>query len=217
MRSGFRSGASAASALVVVSLALLALGCGDDGGSETAGGRAAERAFLTAMVPHHEAALEMAEMARTRAARQRIRALAREIIGAQRLEIRRMKQIHKRLFGERLRPDDRAHTQLGLSAADAGMAHDDMGDLESARPFDRAFIDAMIPHHAGAIRMARAVMGEDADDEIVDLADGIVRAQSHEIRELNNWRVAWYGRRSPAGGVPREGNGGGSVGEHEGH
>jgi len=27
--------------------------------------------------------------------------------------------------------------------------------LEEAIPFDRAFIDAMIPHHQGAIRMAR--------------------------------------------------------------
>lgn len=218
MAVGIRGGlARAAVAMLLVSLTFVPLACGGDEGDGGAGGSAGERAFLSAMVPHHESALEMAAKAKSRAAHPRIRALSREIITAQRLEIRRMKDMHERLFGEPLVPDDDAHSKLGLSAIDAGMAHGDMAALDDARPFDRAFIDAMIGHHAGAIRMAHAVMVDGADDEILDLADGIVRAQSHEIRELNRWRLEWYGSRSPAGGVPQATESGGSIGAHEGH
>lgn len=48
--------------------------------------------------------------------------------------------------------DDRA---LGLTMAQSGMTMN-MSALNGVKPFDRAFIDMMIPHHQGAIRMARA-------------------------------------------------------------
>ena len=205
-------------AMTVGLLALASGACGADdeeGGSGTAGPR--DRAFLSAMVPHHESAIEMARMARERARRPEIRRVASEIIDAQELELARMRRIHRRLFDAPLRPDDMAHADLGLSAEEAGMTHGDMAALERARPFERAFIDAMIPHHAGAIQMARAVMLEEPDAEVAELADAIIRAQSQEIRELNAWRTDWYGRPSPAGGVPKSLPPSGEGGEHDGH
>lgn len=201
--------------LLVLAAGLMACGGDEDAGTSEASPR--ERAFLSAMVPHHESAVEMARMARGRAKQVEIRRLAQEIISTQELEIRRMREIHRRLFGEPLEADDGAHAELGLSAADAGMDHGGMAGLEKARPFDRAFIDAMVKHHAGAIRMAHAVMAEEPDDEIADLADGIVQAQSKEIRQLNRWRRDWYGRTSPAGGVPPPPKGDAGGAEHEGH
>ena len=205
-----------AAVLLVVAAAALAA-CGDEQESGTSASSSRERAFLSGMVPHHESAVEMARVARSRAKHVEVRELAQRIIGTQQLEIRRMKAIHRRLFGGQLVADDQAHMELGLSASEAGMDHGGMAALEGARPFDRAFIDAMIPHHAGAIRMARAVMANPPDDEILDLADGIVRAQSREIRQMNRWRLTWYGRASPAGGAPKPGEGGGDAAEHEGH
>jgi uncharacterized protein (DUF305 family) len=84
-----------------------------------------------------------------------------------------------------------------------------MAALESARPFDRAFIDMMIPHHAGAIRMARVETEEGENDELVELAHRIIEAQSREIRAMNEHRTEEFGAPSPAGGVPPEGE------EHE--
>jgi uncharacterized protein (DUF305 family) len=90
---------------------------------------------------------------------------------------------------------------LGLAMDDMGMSMDGP-DLATAKPYDRAFIDAMVPHHQGAIRMARAQLARGEDRELQRLATAIVSAQEREIRRMNAWRSTWYGAASPAGGVP---------------
>jgi uncharacterized protein (DUF305 family) len=186
----------------------------DNGGS---GSAAAEGAFLEAMIPHHESAIEMARVARRRARHTKITELADAIIEAQSKEMRQIGRIHRRLFGQQVLPNADAHQGLGLSAEQAGMAHDDpAAKLARARRFDRAFIDEMIGHHQGAIRMARAVLEQTEDDELRSLASAIVSAQSREIERMNRWRTAWYGAPSPSGGVPEEAaQPGDSPEEHE--
>lgn len=171
------------------------------------------------MVPHHESAVAMAEVARRRAEHPEIRQLAHAIVSAQKREIDQMRRIYRDLFGEPLLPNADAHAQLGLSMEDAGMMHDADAArmLRTEKPFDRAFIDAMIPHHQGAIRMARVVLEQGGDQRVMLLADGIVRAQAQEIREMNGWRADWYGAESPAGGVPKDAPITGSGGEHQKH
>jgi uncharacterized protein (DUF305 family) len=101
------------------------------------------------------------------------------------------------------------------------MAHmEPTAALADAKPFDKAFIDEMVPHHQGAIRMARVVLEETEDDETRSLAEAIVRTQSDEIEQMNDWRGAWYGDVSPAGGAPEDDavpNETDSMEEHEGH
>ena len=181
-------------AAIVAGIALLG---GDDEtqASETDG------AFLAGMSPHHEMAIEMAEMAEDRAEHPEIKQLAGDIIEAQTDEIELIDSIHQRLFGEPLAAAD--HAGMGLSAERMGMGMG-MGALETAEPFDRAFIDAMIAHHQGAIRMARIELAEGEDAETKSLANTIIAAQSAEIEQMNEWRAQWYGAPSPAGGVPAE-------------
>ena len=78
----------------------------------------------------------------------------------------------------------------------------DMHDLHGAKPFDRMFIDMMIPHHQGAIQMARAELATGKTRRLRSIARAIVRDQAKEIRTMNAWREQWYGVPSPAGGVP---------------
>jgi uncharacterized protein (DUF305 family) len=196
-------------ALLAVSAAF---GAGACGGSDGDNGRAADRAFLEAMVPHHQSAIAMARVAKRRAHHPQITELAVAIITAQGKEIRQINRIHRRLFDEPILPNEDAHEALGLSAEDAGMAHSDSkAELKHARVFDKTFIDAMVSHHQGAIRMARAVGEQTADEEIASLAKAIVLTQSNEIEAMNTWRDEWYGAPSPAGGVPM------GDAEHEGH
>jgi uncharacterized protein (DUF305 family) len=177
------------------------------------------------MAPHHESAVAMAKLAKRRAEHPRVSGLGEAIVSAQEKEIAQMRQIHKRLFGEPLLPNEDAHSQLGLSAEEAGMMHgtEATAMLKSEKPFDRAFIDEMVPHHQGAIRMARAVLAKSEDEEIQRLARRIVASQNREIKKMNRWRRAWYGATSPSGGVPRAGSkrrmedsADGDIG-HEGH
>jgi uncharacterized protein (DUF305 family) len=202
-----------------VAVGVSACGGGDD--DESSAGSSADRAFLEAMIPHHQSAIAMARIAKSRAEHPQVTELANAIVTAQAKEIRQIKRIHRRLFDEPILPNEDAHEALGLTAEEAGMGHmDATADLKQARPFDKAFIDEMIGHHQGAIRMAQAVTDETADDEIQSLAQTIVGAQSREIEAMNRWREAWYGEPSPAGGVPASKlapAGDESMGEHDGH
>lgn len=73
----------------------------------------------------------------------------------------------------------------------------------SAKPFDRQFIDMMVPNHQGAIRMARVELKRGKNTHLREIASAIVKAQAKEIREMNAWRTDWYGAPSPSGGVPK--------------
>jgi len=199
--------------------AVAALSVGACGGSDRDKGSTADRAFLEAMVAHHQSAIAMARVAKRRAHHPQITELADAIVSAQGQEIRQINRIHRRLFDESILPNEDAHEALGLSAEDAGMSHtDSTAQLKQARQFDKAFIDAMVGHHQGAIRMARVVRDQTADEEIGSLARAIVLTQSNEIEAMNQWRDAWYGAASPAGGVPTpEAGEMREMGEHEGH
>lgn len=179
--------------------AVIALVAVTGGGDDEAQASETDGAFVTAMVPHHETAIEMAEVAQDRAQHQEIRELADDIVAAQTAEIESLDDIHRRLYGEPV--GQMSHGSLGLSDEMMGMSMD-MEALESARAFDREFIDMMIPHHQGAIRMAQIQLAEGDDAETKSLAEAIIAAQSAEIRRMNEWRVEWYGSPSPAGGAP---------------
>jgi uncharacterized protein (DUF305 family) len=202
--------------LLAAALGLGACGGNDGGGS---GSDAAERSFLEAMIAHHESAIEMAWVARRRAGHRQVTELAATVIEDQTKEIRQLARIHRRLFGQKVIPNVDAHQGLGLSAEQAGMAHrDPVAKLARAQPFDRAFIDEMIEHHQGAIRMARAVRAQTDDEELRSLASAIEDAQSDEIEQMNRWRTAWYGAPSPSGDSPPEAEPPGDSGEdHSGH
>lgn len=65
---------------------------------------------------------------------------------------------------------------------------------EETPPYDRAFIDAMVPHHLQAIEMAREA--KDAgltEPELVQIADDVIRTQQAEIDQMTAWREEWFG------------------------
>lgn len=203
-------------ALLAATLAFGLAACGgddDDDGQPASRGdqpQAAEKAFLTGMVAHHRSAIEMARIAEERGRDRFVTQLAEDIISSQDLEIVRMEEIHERLFDGELKPDAAAHDRLGLSAEEAGMTHsaETSRKLRSADPFDRAFVDEMVPHHEGAVRMARAVLKSATDSDLRELAQGIISAQEREVEEMNEFRTRKFG-----GPVPKGAGRGGESGE----
>ena len=172
---------------------IVAAGCGDgDNESDNPSANPIDRAFATAMIPHHEGAIEMAQVARKRAEHAEVRKLADDIIAAQKAEI----SVLRRIGGD-LRAMGIESGHLGLDEHAMGMDAD-MSELEHAKPFDRTFIAMMIPHHQGAIRMARKELADGKQVALRKIAKDIVAAQSREIAQMRGWSKRWYGEEKGA-------------------
>lgn len=195
-------------AALAATLALAALASFGATSAPAATGNATDKAFVSEMPMHHTMAIEMATMAIEQAEHGAIRSTAHKIVKAQTEEVHRLTKIAKGLGvspvaqGDHMKMMEGLDT-LGLTMKQAGMDMK-MGDLDGADPFDREFIDMMVPHHQGAIRMARAELKRGENRQLRSIARAIVRAQAKEIREMNGWRTAWYGAPSPSGGVPKD-------------
>jgi uncharacterized protein (DUF305 family) len=85
---------------------------------------------------------------------------------------------------------------LVVAAAGCGGGGEDEGASSPAVPFDRAFIDGMVPHHQEAIAQAEAAKAAGlSQPELVEIADAIIATQQEEIDRMVEWREAWYGSR----------------------
>jgi uncharacterized protein (DUF305 family) len=63
---------------------------------------------------------------------------------------------------------------------------------------DQHFIEMMIPHHEGAVKMADLALVQSKRPEIKKLAVSITSSQSREIQNMRTWYKQWYGKEVPA-------------------
>lgn len=158
-----------------------------------------DRQFIDMMVPHHRAAAEMARIAQQRGEHPEIKQLAGAIVRAQSGEIDQMKAWRRAWFGsDQTPPMNKMPMVPGMAGhVGAGGTMDMAADVEELRrapePFDRAFIDDMIPHHESAIAAAQAAAARAQRPEIKELAGAIIADQQREIDQMRAWRQAWYG------------------------
>lgn len=137
-----------------------------------------EIAFLDAMIPHHQSALDMAKIALERSEDSETRAVAQAILSAQEAEITQMSTWLKEWH------------DLSPSGEDHGMAmHTETDALRTvpAEEFDAAFYTAMIPHHESAIAMAALVAERTSRAEMLTLANAIMTTQQAEIAQFQGW------------------------------
>jgi len=66
---------------------------------------------------------------------------------------------------------------------------------------DQHFIVQMIPHHEGAIAMAKVALERSKRPEILSLANGIIEAQEGEIADMRSWYQLWFGSAPTEGGM----------------
>jgi uncharacterized protein (DUF305 family) len=55
---------------------------------------------------------------------------------------------------------------------------------------DKDFVMMMIPHHQGAIDMAKVELKYGKDKQLRAMAEKVIKAQEKEIAEMNKWRAA---------------------------
>ena len=63
---------------------------------------------------------------------------------------------------------------------------------QSDAQYDARFIDLMIPHHEGAVLMAKDALKNAKHQELRDMAAKMIKDQQKEIEQLKQWRRAWY-------------------------
>ncbi len=164
------------------------------GNGNTEGASTIDKHFIEQMIPHHDGAIAMANLALQNAKRPEIKTLATAIIAAQTAEIQDMNGWYKDWFGTSV-PEVSTGMMGGGMMSQGGMhmgGQEDMTALENASDFDKAFIEQMIPHHQLAIMMANMLQSGTNRPEMQQLAKNIISSQSEEIQQMQSWYVQWY-------------------------
>jgi len=175
--------------IAVVIMAMALAGCSKDdsmgmdheGHSSMASGELSsdDIMFLQMMIPHHQQAIDMSDLALTKSTDSELLALAKDIRDEQAAEIVKMKAWLDKA-GADLDPGHSMGHGMGGMLSDSELAA-----LEAAtgKSFDLLWLKGMTGHHDGAIDMAAMI--EDADnDEIKSFGQAIVTSQSAQNKQM---------------------------------
>lgn len=150
------------------------------GDADSAGFSSVDIMFAQMMIPHHQQAVDMSELAIENTADPDVRTLAEQIRDAQATEIELMESWL-----------DDAGVGMSMGEYDMGMgmggmlSEDEMTALENATgaEFDRLYLEGMIEHHEGAIQMAQLILDSENSD-VKALGEAIVESQTAEIEQM---------------------------------
>jgi uncharacterized protein (DUF305 family) len=90
-----------------------------------------DKHFIEHMIPHHDGAIEMAELAKQRSERPEILNLADEIIRSQTEENLQMRNWYKDWYGAAVPENPSARMEMGRGMMHGGMMGDSTSDIES--------------------------------------------------------------------------------------
>lgn len=143
--------------------------------SESAEFSSADVMFAQMMIPHHQQALDMSELALQKAQSPELLDLATQIRDEQDPEIAQMRSWLESAGAS----EDMGHASHGM---DGMLSAEQMAQLLSATgaEFERLFLEGMIGHHEGAIAMAQMVVDSN-NSEVRALAESIVSSQQIQI------------------------------------
>jgi len=151
--------------------------------------------FIEQMIPHHDDAILMAKISLIKAEHPEIKTLAENIKRTQSEENAKMREWYKLWYDADV-PENSLSPGRGMGGSmmmRGGMMGDatDMDALENAKPFDKEFIEQMIPHHQMAVMMASMLLQSTNRPEMKELAQNIILAQTKEINEMRQWYKDW--------------------------
>jgi len=144
--------------------------------------------FLDTMIAHHEGAIEMAKAAETKTQIAELKSFAAKIVADQQRENNEMKRWRDGWFAGK--PSALNMEMAGMKDSMKGMNTTKM-NAASGSVFDLEFVNQMIPHHQGAILMAREALTKAEHPEIKTLANQIIKAQEAEIKMMQDWKAKW--------------------------
>jgi uncharacterized protein (DUF305 family) len=171
----------------LTALVLVAAGCGDDAVTDSTSASAthneADMMFVQGMIPHHQQAVTMSDMALETSDNAEVVALAEQIKAAQQPEIDQMQNLLEQWGAP---AGGGMEGMEGMGNMQGMMSESEMGAMMSAQggEFDRLFLTGMIAHHQGAIQSSETELAEGESAEAQELAQEIIDAQEAEIAEM---------------------------------
>jgi uncharacterized protein (DUF305 family) len=143
----------------------------------------ADVSFAQLMIPHHQQAVEMADLALSRETSPEVKQLAEQIKAAQGPEIEMMSTWLEGWGAPMAMGEDHSGHDMGGMDMSGMMSDDDMQALADAQgaEFDRMWLEMMIAHHQGAISMAEQVKGASSNADVTSLAGAVMTGQAVEI------------------------------------
>ena len=143
----------------------------------------ADVSFAQLMIPHHQQAVEMADLALSRKTSPEVKQLAEQIKAAQGPEIEMMSTWLEGWGAPMAMGEDHSGHDMGGMDMSGMMSDDDMQALADAQgaEFDRMWLEMMIAHHQGAISMAEQVKGASSNADVTSLAGAVMTGQAEEI------------------------------------
>lgn len=138
-----------------------------------------EYMFAEMMIPHHQQAVDMSDLALKKSSNPKILDLAQRIKTAQSSEIIQMQSWLGGKEANSMMSDHSGHSMGGM------LTEEEFSKLESSSgvTFDTLFLEGMIVHHEGAIDMAQMIK-DTTTQEVNEFGLNVVEVQSEEIREM---------------------------------
>ena len=132
--------------------------------------------FLQMMIPHHQQAIDISDLALTKSEDAELRALAKNIRDEQGAEIVKMKAWLEKA---------KAASHSASHSMDGMLSDAELAALEKAtgKSFDVLWLKAMTGHHTGAIDMA-SMLNDSNNDELIFFGQGIVASQSAQNKQM---------------------------------
>jgi uncharacterized protein (DUF305 family) len=151
--------------------------------------------FLDSMIPHHQGALVMAQEVLEKSKRPELIKLAKGIITDQKKEIAQMQQWRKQWYPKASATPIMWHAamnhEMAMTAEHKQSMMMSMSLGKADAEFDVRFLDAMIPHHQGAVTMGQDLLKKSKRPEMKKLAQNIIKSQQAEIDLMTQWQKEW--------------------------
>jgi uncharacterized protein (DUF305 family) len=151
--------------------------------------------FLDSMIPHHQGALVMAQEVLQKSKRPELIKLAKGILTDQKKDIAQMKLWRKQWYPKASATPIMWHAEMNHEMAmtpahkQSMMMSMSLGKADAG--FDVRFLDAMIPHHQGAVTMGQDLLLKSKRPQMKKFAQNIIKSQQAEIDMMTKWQKEW--------------------------
>jgi uncharacterized protein (DUF305 family) len=144
--------------------------------------------FAQMMIPHHQQAVEMSDLALEISTNPEVLAVAQKIRDAQGPESELMKSWLTKAGADTAmghEMHDMGMDDMGMDGMDGMMSEDKMTALAKATgsAFDTLYLEGMIAHHEGALQMVKMIANS-SNADVLKLGEEIVAGQTAEIAQM---------------------------------